>query len=97
MIANLEIHDPDNYLNYEKGFFPVLKKHGGTFLTFDDDTLHFEGNRTRQGRLVLFQLPSEEAAKAWYNDPEYQAISEHRRESTTLYSLTLLHTLSSKK
>ena len=25
MIANLQIHDADNYRNYEKGFFPILK------------------------------------------------------------------------
>ena len=36
MVVNLEIEDKDTYLKYEKGFFPILKKHGGEFLTFDD-------------------------------------------------------------
>ena len=26
MIANLQIHDADRYREYEKGFFPILKK-----------------------------------------------------------------------
>ena len=35
MIANLQTNeDPSEYREYEKGFFPILKKHGGSFLTF---------------------------------------------------------------
>jgi uncharacterized protein (DUF1330 family) len=34
MIANLQINeDPSEYREYEKGFFPILKKHGGSFMT----------------------------------------------------------------
>ena len=40
MIANLQIHDADNYRNYEKGFFPILKKHGGEFITYDDNIIN---------------------------------------------------------
>ena len=29
MIANLNIEDKEIYRKYEKGFFPILKKHGG--------------------------------------------------------------------
>jgi hypothetical protein len=28
MVVNLEIEDVDTYRIYEKGFFPILKKHG---------------------------------------------------------------------
>ena len=31
MIVNLKIIDPDEYKLYEKGFFPFLKKHNGSF------------------------------------------------------------------
>ena len=30
MIANFHIQDADTYKLYEKGFFPLLKKHGGS-------------------------------------------------------------------
>ena len=30
MVANY-IHDAEKYRVYEKGFFPILKKHGGSF------------------------------------------------------------------
>ena len=40
MVVNLDIKDQDTYLKYEKGFFPILKKHGGEFITFDDSVRH---------------------------------------------------------
>lgn len=93
ILANLVIHDQDEYLKYEKGFFPLLKKHGGSFLTFDDNIKHLEGSEPRLGRIVIFQFPSEDAAETWYNDPDYQALSEHRRAGTELKSLTMVHGL----
>jgi uncharacterized protein (DUF1330 family) len=93
MIANLSVHDPDGYRQYESGFFPILKRHGGTFVTFDDKTETFEGETPPDGRVVIFRFPSESAAREWYRDPEYQALSEHRRAATSLQFLTLVHEL----
>ena len=36
---------------------------------------------------------SEAAARAWYDDPDYQQLSEHRRASTDLKFLTMVHGL----
>jgi len=93
VVGNFTIHDKDVYRKYEKGFFPILKKHGGTFFTYDDNLLHLEGPDPRQGRMVMFQFPSEAAAVAWYNDPEYQALSDYRRAGTSMVSLTMVHGL----
>ena len=35
-IVNIQIHDAETYRKYEKGFFPILKKYDGEFITFDD-------------------------------------------------------------
>ena len=43
--------------------------------------------------MVMFQFPSEAAAVAWYNDPEYQALSDYRRAGTSMVSLTMVHGL----
>jgi uncharacterized protein (DUF1330 family) len=94
MIANFTVEDPEKYRVYEKGFFPILKKHGGEFLTYDDNNSILEGDERPEGRVVLFKFPSEKAAKAWYADPEYQALSEHRRAGTTMKFLTIVHGLS---
>jgi uncharacterized protein (DUF1330 family) len=93
VVANFTVHDAATYRNYEKGFFPILKKHGGEFFTFDDNTVTFEGEAPREGRMVLFKFPSEEAATAWFNDPDYQALSEYRRAGTRMQFLTMLHGL----
>jgi len=98
IIANLvPFEDKTNYRNYEKGFFPILKKHGGTFITYDDNIKHLEGTEPRPGRIIIFQFPSEAIAEAWYNDPEYQALSEHRRAGAELKSLTMVHSLPPRK
>lgn len=94
LIANLVIEDAERYREYEKGFFPILKKHGGIFHAVDDAIVTLEGDAPPTGRMVIFQFPSEAAARAWYDDPEYQALSEHRRASTRLIHLTMVHGLS---
>ena len=93
MIANLTVNDADEYRKYEKGFFPILKKFGGEFITFDDNHETLEGIDPLEGRVIIFKFPSEKAAKNWYNDAEYQALSEFRRSGTVLKALTLVHEL----
>ena len=93
VIANLIVTDAEKYREYEKGFFSILKKYDGQFITFDDNHHTFEGEAPRQGRMIIFQFPSEEKAKAWYQDADYQALSEHRRAGTNLQFLTMVHGL----
>lgn len=83
MIANLQIHDPKIYRKYEKGFFQILKKYNGQFITYDDDVFHVEGDERVKGRIILFSFPSKTKAEEWYADPEYQSISEYRRAGAT--------------
>ena len=91
IIANLVVTDADEYRKYEKGFFPIMKRFGGEFVTFDDSHENLEGECALDGRVIIFKFPSEEIAKRWYNDEEYQALSEFRRAGTTLKSLTMVH------
>ena len=93
MIINLIVTDAATYRIYEKGFFPLLKKYQGEFVTYDDHPLNLEGNSPRQGRMIIFKFPSEQLAKEWFADPDYQALSEYRRAGTTMVSLTLVHGL----
>ncbi|MEL7029911.1 MAG: DUF1330 domain-containing protein [Pseudomonadota bacterium] len=93
LLANFVIHDPETYRIYEKGFFPILKKHNGEFITFDDKVETLEGEKPVEGRLVLIKFASADAARAWYNDPDYQALSEHRRAGTELRFLSVVHSL----
>jgi uncharacterized protein (DUF1330 family) len=90
IVVNLTIEDVDEYRTYEKGFFGLLKKYGGSFIAYDDNTEHFEGRSPRGGRMIIFSFPSEEVAKAWYADAEYQALSEYRRAGTHLEFLSMV-------
>lgn len=92
LVVNVVVEDAERYRLYEKGFFPLLKRHGGEFIAFDDASVTLEGVSPRSGRMVIFRFPSEQAARAWYEDPDYQALSAHRRASTRLEFLTLVHT-----
>ncbi len=91
VVANFEIENAETYRFYEKGFFPILRRHGGKFLTYDDAVENFEGLEPLKGRVVIFNFPSEDAARNWYSDPDYQALSEHRRVGTKLKFLTMVH------
>ena len=42
------------------------------------------------GRMIIFSFPSEAAAEAWYNDPEYQELAKFRREGAPLRSLSMV-------
>lgn len=85
MIVNIQINDPDEYKIYEKGFFPYLKKHNGSFITFDDTPQCLEGETPKQfDRVVLFSFPSEQNADNWWADKGYQELSKHRRAATEI-------------
>ena len=92
-VVNLTVTDAATYRQYEKGFFPLLKRHGGEFVTFDDAPITLEGVAPRSGRMIIFKFPSEAQASNWYADPEYQALSANRRAGTRLEFLTLVHGL----
>lgn len=97
MIANLEIEDKDTYRLYEKGFFPILKKYDGEFVTYDDTVKTFEGSTPIEGRMVIFSFPSPQKAEKWFNDPEYQELAKHRRAAGKLKNLSMIKSLPSGK
>ena len=93
ILANLKINDKDAYKIYEKGFFSILKKHGGEFITFDDTPKTFEGSNPIENRMIIFSFPSPQNAEDWFNDPEYQDLAKNRRESSELKNLTMVKSL----
>ena len=89
-IAHFTVTDPDAYRIYEKGFFPILRSHGGRFLTFDDAPTVLEGSY-EQGRTVVLEFDSEEALNTWWNSAEYRELAVHRHAGTTTHSVTVVH------
>lgn len=95
-IVNLAIKDATAYRQYEKGFFPLLKRYGGELVTYDDAPQTLEGIAPRSGRMIILKFPSEAHAKNWYADADYQALSEHRRAGTQLEFLTIVHGMAAR-
>ena len=85
MVVNLKINDAETYRIYEKGFFPILKKHNGSFITFDETPVCLDGEQPAQfDRVIMFSFPSEQDADNWWADPEYQELAVHRKASTEI-------------
>ena len=58
-VVNLQINDAAAYRQYEKGFFPLLKKYGREFITYYDAALTLEGIAPRKQVFPLFRGESE--------------------------------------
>ena len=81
IVGQVAVHNPEGYTNYSQHVPGTLAKHGGKYLVRGGNNTQLEG--TEQGnRKVVIEFPSREAAEAWYNSPEYQAILPHRKANS---------------
>lgn len=77
VIAQIDIHDRDEYAKYEAGFPEVFARHAGELLAVSENPTVVEGAWPGT-RTVLICFPTAEDARRWYESPEYQAIARHR-------------------
>lgn len=81
MVAQIRITDPGRYRQYLAGFMPIFERHGGELLaTSAQETVVLEGKWCHP-RTVIMRFPSAAHARAWYGDPDYRALAEHRHHS----------------
>lgn len=73
VIAHLEITDPEPFGQYREQVPALIEKHGGRYLIRGGEAETLEG-AWPVPRLVVIEFESNEAAKRFYNSPEYQAI-----------------------
>jgi len=78
----MDIHDPQTYRKYTSLTPPLVKRHGGKFLTRGDQVATAEGEPFTQ-RMVLLEFPSAAHVDAWLADPEYVAASKFRHAAST--------------
>jgi len=77
IIAMVNVTDPSKYPEYAKGAGPANAKYGGKFLVRGGKKTTREGDVPFE-RIVVTEFPDVEAAKKFYNSPEYQAARKHR-------------------
>jgi len=77
IIATINITNPDKYAEYAKLAGPANAKHRGRFLVRGGSKTTLEGDIPFQ-RIVINEFPDVEAAKRFYNSPEYQEAKSKR-------------------
>jgi uncharacterized protein (DUF1330 family) len=75
------VHDPATYERYKAGAPALVHKHGGEYLVRGGPMTVFEG-AWNPARLVVLRFPTMEAAKAFFDDPEYRPLKALRQGST---------------
>ncbi len=81
IIAELTIHDREEYGKYEVNFFDILNAHNGTLVSVDEDPQMLEGEWTAS-RSVILSFAQRDAAIGWFSSNAYQNIAKHRRAAS---------------
>ena len=76
VIATLRFRDIERYRAYQASFPAVFAKHQGRVLAADETPEPLEGDVV--DKVVVMQFPTEDAARAFVNCPEYREISKDR-------------------
>ncbi len=82
IIANLNIHDREGYRRYEAGFMEIFSRHKGRMVSVSDNATVIEGDYPFT-RTVVVEFPDPAAARAWYDDPDYQKLMRYRLAAST--------------
>jgi uncharacterized protein (DUF1330 family) len=80
-VAQIKIHDRDEYQKYLDGFDEVFSKYKGVVMAVDDNPEILEGEWSFP-RTVLIRFPDEAEARRWYESPEYKELVRHRHRAS---------------
>jgi uncharacterized protein (DUF1330 family) len=72
-VAEIEVTDPEGYRPYAAKAGATVAQYGGKFVARGGKVELVEGGPEPQ-RVVITEFEDVEAARRWYNSPEYQAI-----------------------
>lgn len=81
VIAEIEVTHPDGYRAYTLAVPATIAHYGGRFLVRGGAAEVLEGEWPGLRRVIL-EFPSMEAARAWWDSPEYAKPKEMRRENS---------------
>jgi uncharacterized protein (DUF1330 family) len=78
VIADGRAPDPSKLAEYRRRNAELVPAHGGRFLARGGAHEVLEGS-WEPGRLVIMEFPDREAARAWYDSPEYVELRKQRQ------------------
>ncbi|MEB8388850.1 DUF1330 domain-containing protein [Rhodobacteraceae bacterium KMM 6894] len=79
IIGHITVSDPEAYKEYVTRDTPILEGLGGRFIVRGGTSETPEGETLN--RHIVIEFPSYAAAKAAYNDPDYQNVADIRRRT----------------
>jgi uncharacterized protein (DUF1330 family) len=70
VLAEIEITNPDGYKEYSTMVPATIQQYGGRFLVRGGKAQPLEGEWPERRRVII-EFPSVEAARKWWDSPEY--------------------------
>ena len=80
IVAQLKVNDPAAFQRYRDAVTPLVDRFGGRFRVRGGELEVLEGDWPLP-RLVIIEFQSRDAARLFYDSPEYQQILPLRQES----------------
>ena len=81
LIGNITVTDPGRFEDYRARVPAVIAQHGGRYLVRAGTVHPLEGEMGLD-RVVVLEFPSMEAARRFYDSPEYAPLLKLRLETT---------------
>jgi uncharacterized protein (DUF1330 family) len=88
LIVRVAVADPQRYERYRKVVAPLIERHGGRYLVRGGDSETLEGADNRF-RIIVVEFPSLQAAKAFWNSPDYAAAKRLREGAGQLEAIAV--------
>jgi uncharacterized protein (DUF1330 family) len=83
VIAETDVHDPEQYERYKAAVPSSVAAAGGRFVVRGGEHAVLEGDWSPE-RIVVLEFDDLEAAKRWYDSPEYREARRLREGAATL-------------
>jgi uncharacterized protein (DUF1330 family) len=83
VIVETDIHDPEQYEEYKAASPAAVAGGGGRFVVRGGELAVLEGD-WQPTRLVVLEFEDLEAAKRWYESPDYQDAKKLREGAASL-------------
>ena len=89
VVARMTVHDTEKLREYARLAAPHTHRFGGRYLVRGGGMTNLEGTSC-EGRLVVAQFPTKDAAIAMFSDPAYREVAKLRHAAATTHMLTVI-------
>jgi uncharacterized protein (DUF1330 family) len=88
VIVETDVRDPDQYERYKAASPGAIAAGGGRFVVRGGEIAVLEGD-WHPKRLVVLEFENLDAAKRWYDSPEYQEAKRLRQGAAELHMVAV--------